>query len=122
MAVAVAALKSVTPAATFVGRIQAVNTVNLVSRADGFLEKRAFTEGQRVKKGDLLFVIEQDTYQAAAAVDQAQAGRQRAGDTAERGARAAKIAGIGQDQRGRAGDGRSEPGDRGRRGGRRALR
>jgi len=73
VAVAVAALKSVTPAATFVGRIQAVNTVNLVSRADGFLEKRAFTEGQRVKKGDLLFVNEQDTYQAAAAVDQAQA-------------------------------------------------
>jgi membrane fusion protein, multidrug efflux system len=69
--VAAAALKSVTPAGTFVGRVQAVNTVNLVSRAEGFLQKRAFTEGQQVKTGDLLFVIEQDTYQAA--VDQAQA-------------------------------------------------
>jgi membrane fusion protein, multidrug efflux system len=67
--VAAAALKSVTPAGTFVGRVQAVNTVNLVSRVEGFLQKRAFTEGQQVKTGD--FVIEQDTYQAA--VDQAQA-------------------------------------------------
>ena len=66
-----AALKSVTPAGTFVGRVQAVDTVNLVARVEGFLQKRAFTEGQKVKTGDLLFVIEQDTYQAA--VDQAQA-------------------------------------------------
>jgi membrane fusion protein (multidrug efflux system) len=69
--VTAASLKSVTPAGTFVGRVQAVNTVNLVSRVEGFLQKRAFTEGQQVKTGDLLFVIEQDTYQAA--VDQAQA-------------------------------------------------
>jgi membrane fusion protein, multidrug efflux system len=69
--VAAATLKSVTQAGTFVGRVQAVNTVNLVSRVEGFLQKRAFTEGQQVKTGDLLFVIEQDTYQAA--VDQAQA-------------------------------------------------
>jgi membrane fusion protein, multidrug efflux system len=69
--VSAASLKSVTPAGTFVGRVQAVNTVNLVSRVEGFLQKRAFTEGQPVKTGDLLFVIEQDTYQAA--VDQAQA-------------------------------------------------
>ena len=69
--VTAAGLKSVTRAGTFVGRVQAVNTVNLVSRVEGFLQKRAFTEGQQVKTGDLLFVIEQDTYQAA--VDQAQA-------------------------------------------------
>ena len=69
--VTAAALKSVTQAGTFVGRVQAVNTVNLVSRVEGFLQKRAFTEGQQVKTGDLLFVIEQDTYHAA--VDQAQA-------------------------------------------------
>jgi membrane fusion protein (multidrug efflux system) len=69
--VAAATLKSVTPSGTFVGRVQAVDTVNLVSRVEGFLQKRAFTEGQQVKAGDLLFVIEQDTYRAA--VDQAQA-------------------------------------------------
>jgi multidrug efflux pump subunit AcrB len=69
--VAAAALKSVTPSGTFVGRVQAVNTVNLVSRVEGFLQRRPFTEGQQVKTGDLLFVIEQDIYRAA--VDQAQA-------------------------------------------------
>jgi membrane fusion protein (multidrug efflux system) len=69
--VAAATLRSVTPSGTFVGRVQAVNTVNLVSRVEGFLQKRAFVEGQQVKAGDLLFVIEKDTYQAA--VDQAQA-------------------------------------------------
>jgi membrane fusion protein (multidrug efflux system) len=46
--VTAAALKSVTQAGTFVGRVQAVNTVNLVSRVEGFLQKRAFTEGQQV--------------------------------------------------------------------------
>src|SRR6202008_4114502 len=71
VAVAAATLKSVTPSGTFVGRGQGVNPVNLVSRVEGFLQKRAFTGGQQVKTGDLLFLIEQDTYQAA--VDQAQA-------------------------------------------------
>jgi len=66
VAVAAAALKSVTPAGTFVGRVQAVNTVNLVSRVEGFLQKRAFTEGQQVKTGDLLFVIEQGASRAGA--------------------------------------------------------
>ena len=64
--VAAATLKSVTQAGTFVGRVQAVNTVNLVSRVEGFLQKRAFTEGQQVKTGDLLFVIEQGASRAGA--------------------------------------------------------
>jgi len=107
--VAAAALKSVTPSGTFVGRVQAVDTVNLVSRVEGFLQKRAFTEGQQVKTGDLLFVIEQDTYQAA--VDQAQAQLASAQATERNAALALpKIPGTGQDERGRAGDGRSEPG------------
>ena len=107
--VAAATLKSVTPSGTFVGRVQAVNTVNLVSRVEGFLQKRAFTEGQQVKTGDLLFVIEQDTYQAA--VDQAQAQLASAQATERNAALALpKIPGTGQDERGRAGDGRSEPG------------
>ena len=69
--VAAATFKSVTSSGAFAGRVQAVNTVNLVSRVEGFLQKRNFTEGQQVKTGDLLFVIEQNVYQAT--VDQAQA-------------------------------------------------
>jgi membrane fusion protein (multidrug efflux system) len=50
--------------AKFVGRVQAIGILNLKARVSGFLEKRLFTEGQDVKVGDLLFVIEQEPYQA----------------------------------------------------------
>jgi membrane fusion protein (multidrug efflux system) len=52
----------------FIGRIVAIDKVDIVARVPGFVEERNFTEGQQVKKGDLLFRIEQDTYKAA--VDQ----------------------------------------------------
>ena len=55
----------------FVGRVEAVNKVDLEARVTGFLEKRLFEEGEEVKAGDLLFVIEQPPYQAA--VNQRQA-------------------------------------------------
>jgi membrane fusion protein (multidrug efflux system) len=55
----------------FVGRVTAIDKVDIVARVPGFIEQRYFTEGQLVKKGDLLFRIEQATYKAA--VEQAQA-------------------------------------------------
>jgi membrane fusion protein (multidrug efflux system) len=61
----------VTAKTEFVGRVEAVNKVDLRARVTGFLEQRLFQEGQEVKEGDLLFVIEQPPYQAA--VDQRQA-------------------------------------------------
>ncbi len=45
-----------------VGRTAAMKTVNLVARVTGYLERRNFKEGEDVKKGDLLFVIEQAPY------------------------------------------------------------
>jgi membrane fusion protein, multidrug efflux system len=62
----------------FNGRIQAINSVNIVARVSAFLEQQLFTEGTDVKKGDLLYVLEQPPYQAAvdvqkAAIAQAQA-------------------------------------------------
>ena len=62
----------------FNGRIQAINSVNIVARVAAFLEKQLFTEGTDVKKGDLLYVLERPPYQAAvdvqkAAIEQAQA-------------------------------------------------
>jgi len=53
-----------TPSAEFVGRIQAVERVNLVARVTAFLDKRLFTEGVEVKKGDLLYRLEQEPFQA----------------------------------------------------------
>ena len=60
----------------FVGRVTAINKVDIVARVAGFIEERNFTEGQNVKKGDLLFRIEQATYKAA--VDQQRASLARA--------------------------------------------
>jgi membrane fusion protein, multidrug efflux system len=65
------AQKDVTPTVDFVGRVVATDKVELRARVQGFLQKRLFTEGQDVKDGDLLFVIEQEPFQAA--VTQAEA-------------------------------------------------
>jgi membrane fusion protein (multidrug efflux system) len=63
--------KDVTPATDFVGRVVATDKVELRARIQGFLQKRLFTEGQDVKVGDVLFVIEPEPFQAA--VTQAEA-------------------------------------------------
>lgn len=63
--------RQVTETGDFVGRVVAVDKVDIVARVPGFIEERNFTEGQLVKKGDLLFRIEPDTYKAA--VDQQKA-------------------------------------------------
>jgi membrane fusion protein (multidrug efflux system) len=60
--------RQVTATGDFIGRVVAIDKVEIVARVPGFIEQRNFTEGQNVKKGDLLFRIEQDTYKAA--VDQ----------------------------------------------------
>ena len=43
--------------------LEAQQTVNLVARVSGFLQKMNYTPGQTVKKGELLFVIEPQSYQ-----------------------------------------------------------
>jgi RND family efflux transporter MFP subunit len=45
------------------GNTQAISTVQLVARVAGYLDNILFQDGQIVKKGDLLFLIQQDTYQ-----------------------------------------------------------
>ncbi len=45
------------------GNTQAVNTVQLVARVPGYLERVFFHDGQIVKGGQTLFLIEQDTYE-----------------------------------------------------------
>src|SRR6516225_9439150 len=60
--------RQVTDTGTFIGRVVPIDRVDVVARVPGFVEERNFTEGQLVKKGDLLFRIEPETYKAA--VDQ----------------------------------------------------
>ncbi len=66
-----AAIKGVNESFEFVGRIKAVNKVDVRARVEGFLEKVLFEEGQDVKAGDLLYQIEKVQFQAL--VDQAKA-------------------------------------------------
>ena len=66
-----ATLKGVQRSFEFVGRIKAVETVQLRARVEGFLDKVMFREGQDVKAGDLLYQIEKVQFQAQ--VDQAKA-------------------------------------------------
>lgn len=76
--VARVASEELRPSVEFTGRVEAVDQVELRARVPGFLEQRLFTEGGMVEKGQLLFVIEKQTYEAAvtqgeAAVAKAQA-------------------------------------------------
>lgn len=48
----------------FTGNTQPFNTVQLVARVQGYLEKVFFHDGDTVKKDQPLFLIQQDTYQA----------------------------------------------------------
>jgi membrane fusion protein (multidrug efflux system) len=71
--------QDVTPSMQFVGRVAAIETVDLRARVTGFLEQQSssnpralFVEGADVKKGDLLYVIEQPPFQAQVAAAEAQ--------------------------------------------------
>jgi membrane fusion protein (multidrug efflux system) len=65
-----AQLRPITQATEFVGRIEAIERVEIRARVTGFLEDVLFKEGDLVKQGDVLYRIEPDTFQAA--VQQAQ--------------------------------------------------
>ena len=69
--VRLAAMKGVSQSFEFVGRVKAIEKVELRARVEGFLEKVLFREGQDVKTGELLYQIEKVQFQAA--VDQAKA-------------------------------------------------
>jgi len=66
-----AVLRGVNQSFEFVGRVKAIDIVEVRARVEGFLEKVLFREGQTVKTGELLYGIEKAQYQAQ--VDQAKA-------------------------------------------------
>jgi len=56
--------QQITQTNEFIGRIQSIGRVALLARVTAFLEKRDFVEGTEVKKGDLLYLLEQPPFQA----------------------------------------------------------
>ena len=62
--VVAAVRKGVTQSSEYVGRIQAIERVNLTARVAAFLDQRLFTEGAEVKKDESLYRLEQGPFQA----------------------------------------------------------
>src|SRR5579872_352421 len=63
--VATITLRDVAPRFEYIGRIEAMQSVDLRARVQGFIRSVNFQEGQEVKEGDRLFIIEPDLYEAA---------------------------------------------------------
>lgn len=68
--------KSITEWDEYTGRFEALKTVVVRARVSGFIDSIHFKDGQIVKEGDLLFVIDQRPYKLA--VDQAKSDLERA--------------------------------------------
>lgn len=69
--VVVAVRKPVTQSSEYVGRIQAIERVNLTARVAAFLDARLFTEGAEVKKDQPLYRLEQGPFEADVKAKQA---------------------------------------------------
>jgi RND family efflux transporter MFP subunit len=64
-------VQDINPPEDYVGHVEAIQAVDLRARVEGFLEKINFKEGDVVKSGDLLYVIEQAPYQTEVDVSKA---------------------------------------------------
>jgi membrane fusion protein (multidrug efflux system) len=64
--------QTVNRSAEFIGRLQAIQSVDVRARIEGYLQQVAFKNGQDVRKGDLLYQIEAAPYEAAVAAAKAQ--------------------------------------------------
>jgi membrane fusion protein, multidrug efflux system len=67
-----AAKRPITESSEFLGRVEAINRVNVVARVTAFLDKRLFEEGAEVKNGDHLYRLERGPFEADLAAKQAQ--------------------------------------------------
>jgi membrane fusion protein (multidrug efflux system) len=56
--------KAITESDEFIGRISAIDRVQLNARVTAFLEQRLFIEGTEVQAGDLLFKLERGPFEA----------------------------------------------------------
>lgn len=57
-------VQEITESDEYTGHIEAINSVEIRARVSGYLEKVNFVAGSKVKKGDLLFVIDSKPFQA----------------------------------------------------------
>lgn len=89
------------PPAENIGRVEALEAVDVRARVSGFIEEIGFRPGAAVKEGDVLFIIEPAGYQAAVAtakaqVARAEATRQQATDNRNRNAELVRRSAVAQ--------------------------
>ena len=63
--VARAELKPISKTSDFVGRVESINRVEIMARVTGYLEDVKFKEGDLIKTGAPLYLIEQGLFKAA---------------------------------------------------------
>ena len=73
--------KPVTEFDEFTGRFEAIDRVEVRPRVSGYISSVNFTEGSEVKKGDVLFVIDQRPYAAELKRAQAQLAQAKSAQT-----------------------------------------
>lgn len=78
VSVAAAYTQDITQSQLRIGRGEAIDHVDIVARVNGFLQERAVLDGGRVARGDLLFRIEPDLYEATLAARKADLDRAEA--------------------------------------------
>jgi membrane fusion protein (multidrug efflux system) len=71
--------KPITESSEFIGRIAAVDRVQLTARVTAFLEQRLFVEGTEVQAGDLLFKLERGPFEATVQQQQGAVAQMSAG-------------------------------------------
>lgn len=71
VSVAAAQTRMITDQATFIGRGEAIDKIDVMARVNGFLEETLVENGAEVGQGDLLFRIESSAYEATLASNQA---------------------------------------------------
>lgn len=76
--VATAFSDDVRASAEFVGRVEAIDSVDLIARVSGFLEVKKVEDGAQVKQGNLLFQIEKAQYEASLAATKADLAKAKA--------------------------------------------
>ncbi len=65
-------IQAVTDYVEVTGNAASVNTVKLIARVEGYLDKLHFADGAVVRKGELLFTVQQEQYKAQLQQAQAQ--------------------------------------------------
>lgn len=71
VAVETVTVRNINPPDEYVGHVEAIQSVDLRARVEGFMEKVNFKEGDHVSSGSLLYVIEQAPYRSQVDVDKA---------------------------------------------------